>query len=55
MRREDVGRFDRSQHGMTPERLAQVLDAVQLAGFRDLKTLRREIRGERISAVLARA
>jgi len=55
MRNESAGRFDRSRHGMTPERFAQVLAALAAAGFRDLKSLRREIRGEAISAVLARA
>lgn len=54
LRIEGAGRFDRSRHGMTPERLAQVLAAVEAAGFRDVKSVRREIRGERISAVLAR-
>ena len=29
MRKDAAGRFDRSQHGMTQERLAQVLAAVQ--------------------------
>jgi ubiquinone/menaquinone biosynthesis C-methylase UbiE len=55
MRRASAGRFDRSKHGMTEERLAQVVDAVRAAGFRDLKSVSREIRGEQITAVLARA
>lgn len=55
MRKPGAGRFDRSRHGMTPERLAQVLAAATAAGFEDVKSVRREIRGERITAVLARA
>src|SRR5262245_7819501 len=55
MRDERAGRFDRSRHGISDARLAEVCSAVQAAGFRELKTLRREIRGEQISAVLARA
>jgi ubiquinone/menaquinone biosynthesis C-methylase UbiE len=55
MHKPSAGRFDRSRHGMTQARLAQVVAAVQAAGFRDVKTLRREIRGEQTSAVLARA
>jgi ubiquinone/menaquinone biosynthesis C-methylase UbiE len=55
MRRASAGRFDRSRHGMTEERLAQVLAALGAAGFEEIRTLRREIRGENITAVLARA
>jgi ubiquinone/menaquinone biosynthesis C-methylase UbiE len=55
MRRDSAGRFDRSRHGMTEERLATVILAVERAGFRDLKTVRREIRGERLTAILTRA
>ena len=55
MRDESAGRFDRSRHGMTEARLAQVLAALRAAGFREVKTLRREIRGEQISALIARA
>jgi ubiquinone/menaquinone biosynthesis C-methylase UbiE len=55
MRRETAGRFDRSRHGMTEERLATVILAIERAGFRDLKSLRREIRGEALTAILTRA
>lgn len=55
MRREAAGRFDRSRHGMTEERLASVVLAVERTGFRDLKTVRREIRGEALTAILTRA
>ena len=55
MRDERAGRFDRSRHGMSDARLAQVSAAVQAAGFRDLRLTRREVRGEQISALLARA
>ena len=54
MRRENAGRFDRSKHGMTDERLAQIVAAAERAGFRDLETVRREIRGESLTAILAR-
>jgi ubiquinone/menaquinone biosynthesis C-methylase UbiE len=55
MRREAAGRFDRSKHGMTEERLAAVMAAAERAGFRDLEKSRREIRGETLTAVLSRA
>jgi ubiquinone/menaquinone biosynthesis C-methylase UbiE len=55
MRRESAGRFDRSRHGMTEERLAQVVAALQSAGFRNPTTVRCEIRGETLTAILARA
>ena len=55
MRREAAGRFDRSKHGMTEQRLAAVVAAAEQAGFRDLKTICREIRGETLMAVLSRA
>jgi hypothetical protein len=55
MRREDVGRFDRSKHGMSEERLVQVTQAVERAGFRDLEKVCREIRGETLTAILTRA
>jgi ubiquinone/menaquinone biosynthesis C-methylase UbiE len=54
MRREGAGRFDRSKHGMTEERLATVVAAAERAGFRDLKKTCREIRGETLTAVLSR-
>jgi ubiquinone/menaquinone biosynthesis C-methylase UbiE len=55
MRRYGAGRFDRSRHGMSEEGLGRVTAAVERAGFREVKTLRREIRGEVITAVLSRA
>jgi ubiquinone/menaquinone biosynthesis C-methylase UbiE len=55
MRREAAGRFDRSRHGMTEERLATVILGAERAGFRGLKTVRREIRGETLTAILTRA
>jgi ubiquinone/menaquinone biosynthesis C-methylase UbiE len=54
MRREAAGRFDRSKHGISEERLARVVAALEAAGFRQIETRRREIRGESITAVLAR-
>jgi hypothetical protein len=55
MRREAVGRFDRSRYGMSEERLAEVALALERAGFRQTKTDRREIRGETLTAILSRA
>jgi ubiquinone/menaquinone biosynthesis C-methylase UbiE len=55
MRSEAAGRFDRSRHGMTEARLTAVVLAAERTGFRDLKSLRREIRGEVLTAILTRA
>jgi ubiquinone/menaquinone biosynthesis C-methylase UbiE len=55
MRNDRAGRYDRSRHGMSEQRLAQVMDLVAGAGFGDVREQRREIRGEAITAILARA
>jgi SAM-dependent methyltransferase len=54
MRRADAGRYDRSRFGFTEERAAEVERMLQAAGFASVRGARREVRGETITALVAR-
>jgi ubiquinone/menaquinone biosynthesis C-methylase UbiE len=53
MRREDAGRYDRSRFGFTEERAAAVEQMLRSTGFATVNALRREVRGEIITALVA--
>ena len=52
MKRDDVGRYDRSRHGMTESRLLEILEMLDGLGFRDVRVERRSIRNEQIAAAI---
>lgn len=52
MRREDVGRYDRSRFGMTEADLAELVAQIEAEGFEAVHVERREIRREDIAAML---
>lgn len=52
MRRDDVGRYDRSRFGMTDSDLEELQALLEAVGFRDLRVERREIHSEHMAALL---
>lgn len=53
MRRADAGRYERSRFGFTAERADAVEAMLRAAGFDSVRALRREVRGETITALVA--
>jgi ubiquinone/menaquinone biosynthesis C-methylase UbiE len=51
MQRDDVGRFDRSRHGMTEPQLLEVITMLDALGFQRICVERRTIRNEHIAAL----
>jgi ubiquinone/menaquinone biosynthesis C-methylase UbiE len=54
MRRDDVGRFDRSRFGLTDSDLEELLALLATVGFRDVHVERRAIHDEHMAAMLTR-
>lgn len=52
IRRDDVGRYDRSHFGMTDSDLEELQALLEAVGFRDLRVERREIHSEHMAALL---
>jgi SAM-dependent methyltransferase len=52
MRRDDVGRYDRSRFGLTDSGLEDLQALLEAVGFRDVHVERREIRAEHMAAML---
>lgn len=52
MRRDDVGRYDRSRFGMTEADLEKLLSLLAEVGFGPVEVERREIQMEHMAAML---